>query len=501
MRDEMYRRPTVTIAGAGDEIVLDGIGEGFTLKPGSTGLGTAPRELTMADLASGGAVLRHRRSQAREVFLPIDVHHGYGPEAYAMLEDSRRRLERLCDGEVEIRVETKDGARSAVGYLKEGLEGDFSTAVVNRFRMTLGLVFSCPDPWWYGQPREVATRINALRKPLVTAHGVEAVRRNLFPSSGVEYGRSRFARFIDVDTQVFSTTNDAKSGDSALRVDVVEGSGTPHVLTPTCPAPVGSVVELAMEVKASPEVTHVRMTAYERDGVAGTLYYLGESALIPVSGEFSRVSWRTPVTRRENLRFRVELFRDDGSGRVDAPPGSWIVLDEFIAEVGQVGPFFDGDTPDTATVTHEWEGDPGQSASVRRVDRSDIQPTPFFPVVLSDSTIQGAHVLEVHGDAEVWPTWTIDGPGEDLLIQNDVTGERIFISGEFGEQVTVVTRPQEQDVFSMSSDRGGLWDRVSLDSVLFPLQPGENRIRMSMVNAKPSSAVTLSYRERYRAGH
>ena len=500
MRDEMYRRPTVTIAGAGDEIVLDGIGEGFTLKPGSTGLGTAPRELTMADLASGGAVLRHRRSQVREVFLPIDVHHGYGPEAYAMLEDSRRRLERLCDGEVEIRVETKDGARSAVGYLKEGLEGDFSTAVVNRFRMTLGLVFSCPDPWWYGLPREVSTRINALRKPLVTADGAEAVRRNLVLNPGIEYGRAGFGHFSGADAQALSTTNDAKSGDSALRVDAVEGSGTPHVLTPRFPAPVGSVVELAVEVKASPDVTHVVLSVYDSDGATGIMYPLGSSQPMPVSGVFSRVVFRPPVTRRPYLLFQVQMFRDDGSGRVDATAGSWIVLDEFIAEVGQVGEFFDGDTPDTATVTHEWEGAPGQSPSVRAYT-GEAPPTPFFPVVLSDSTIQGAHVLEVHGDAEVWPTWTITGPGEDLLIQNDVTGERIFISGEFGEQVTVVTRPQEQDVFSLSSDRGGLWDRVSLDSVLFPLQPGENRIRMSMVNAKPSSAVTLSYRERYRAGH
>ena len=494
----MYKRPIVTLVGNGDSITLDGLGDGFTLKPGSTGLGMAPVESTRSPLASGGSVTRHRRDLERDIVLPVDV---WAP-TYGELEVMRRRLENLCAADVvEIRVESAVlGVRSAFAEYESGLEGEFAWAT-GRTGQTVALTFSCPDPWWYGVPREVSTRINALRKPLVTAHGVEAARRNLFPNPGVEYGRAGFVRFIDADAQVLSTTNDAKSGDSALRVDAVEGSGTPHVLIPQFSAPVGSVVELAMEVKASPEVTHVRLTAYERDGVAGTLYYLGQSALIPVSGEFSRVSWRTPMTRRENLRFRVELFRDDGSGRVDAPAGSWIVLDEFIAEVGQVGQFFDGDTPDTATVSHEWEGAAGQSPSVRRVDRSGIQPTPFFPVVLSDSTIQGAHVLEVHGDAEVWPTWTITGPGEDLLIQNDVTGERIFISGEFGEQVTVVTRPQEQDVFSLSSDRGGLWDRVSLDSVLFPLQPGENRVRMSMVNAKPSSAVTLSYRERYRAGH
>lgn len=491
----------VEIVSPSGAITLDG--ERFKLLDGVIGLGVADVEHATHALASGGSVHRHSRFVEGEMFLPLSL-KGKSP---AELYERRRELEAVIlpsVGQVlEVRVTTVHTGEVRSRFVRhaKGLNYTLGGQDSHFTWQKIGLSLTYVDPWWYGAPREVSTRINALRKPLVTAHGAEAARRNLFPNPGVEYGRAGFVRFIDADAQVLSTTNDAKSGDSALRVDAVEGSGTPHVLIPQFSAPVGSVVELAMEVKASPEVTHVRLTAYERDGVAGTLYYLGQSALIPVSGEFSRVSWRTPVTRRETLRFRVELFRDDGSGRVDAPPGSWIVLDEFIAEIGQVGQFFDGDTPDTATVTHEWEGTPGNSSSVRRVDHSDIQLTPFFPVVLSDSTIQGAHVLEVHGDAEVWPTWTIDGPGEDLLIQNDVTGERIFISGDFGEQVTVVTRPQEQDVFSLSSDRGGLWDRVSLDSVLFPLQPGENRIRMSMVNAKPSSAVTLSYRERYRAGH
>ena len=493
----MYKRPIVTLVGNGDSITLDGLGDGFTLKPGSTGLGLAPVESTRAPLASGGAVTRHRRDAVRDIVLPVDV---WAP-TYGELELMRRRLEHVCSaGVVEIRLYSEvAGVRSVFAEYESGLEGEFAWAT-GRTGQTIPLTFSCPDPWWYGQPREVSTRINALRKPLVSADGVEAARRNLVLNPGIEYGRAGFGYFRGTDAQVLSTTNDAKSGDSALRVDVVEGSGTPHVLTPRFPAPVGSVVELAVEVKASPDVTHVVLSAYDSDGATSIMYPLGSSQPMSVSGDFSRVVFRPPVTRRPYLLFQVQMFRDDGSGRVDAPAGSWIVLDEFIAEVGQVGEFFDGDTPDTATVTHEWEGAPGQSPSVRAYT-GEAPPTPFFPVVLSDSTIQGAHVLEVHGDAEVWPTWTITGPGEDLLIQNDVTGERIFISGEFGEQVTVVTRPQEQDVFSLSSDRGGLWDRVSLDSVLFPLQPGENQVRMSMVNAKPSSAVTLSYRERYRAGH
>lgn len=485
----MYKRPIVTLVGNGDSITLDGLGDGFTLKPGSTGLGLAPVESTRAPLASGGALTRHRRDLERDIVLPVDV---WAP-TYGELEVMRRRLENLCAADVvEIRVESAVlGVRSAFAEYEGGLEGEFAWAT-GRTGQTVALTFSCPDPWWYGVPREVATRINALRKPLVLSEAVEATRRNLFPNPGMEYGRQGFT-----SSSIVSLSNDAFSGSSALKVEGL--GGTPTVWMPWTAVAAGSVLAAGAQVKVSPGVTHVRVLFTEGSGNWSTT--LGTEAFIPVSGAWTRITHTAPAASGQPVKVLFSLHREDAGSFVKPDPGEWAVFDEFILEESaEVGEFFDGDTPDTQSVRHEWEGAPGQSPSVR-VYTGETPPTPFFPVVLSDSTIQGAHVLEVHGDAEVWPTWTIDGPGEDLLIQNDVTGERIFISGDFGEQVTVVTRPQEQDIFSMFSDRGGLWDRVSLDSVLFPLQPGENRVRMSMVNAKPSSAVTLSYRERYRAGH
>ena len=124
---------------------------------------------------------------------------------------------------------------------------------------------------------------------------------------------------------------------------------------------------------------------------------------------------------------------------------------------------------------------------------------PFFPVVLASSTVAGAYQLEVSGDAPAWPVWEIVGPGEDLLIESVDTGEQIFIEGEFGEVVTIDTRAG--DIYSASFAQGELWNRVSIESVLFPLQPGSNNIRMTMVNARPDSEVRLRYREVFRAGH
>lgn len=164
----MYRRPIITLAGGGDEVTLDGVGQGYTLKPGSTGLGLAPVEITATDLAAGGAVVRHRRKTVREIFLPIDVHLGTGVNEYGDLEVQRRRLEQICSGEVSIQVQGASSTRTAVGYLTAGLGGDFSTASVNTTRMSLGLTFACHDPSFYGTERGREWGLSSVIKPYWT---------------------------------------------------------------------------------------------------------------------------------------------------------------------------------------------------------------------------------------------------------------------------------------------------------------------------------------------
>lgn len=124
---------------------------------------------------------------------------------------------------------------------------------------------------------------------------------------------------------------------------------------------------------------------------------------------------------------------------------------------------------------------------------------PFFPVILASSTVEGAYVLDIQGDAEAWPIWEVTGPGEDLLIEDVIHDRRIFIKGEFGETVTLDARAG--DIFSDTFTRGELWNRASIDTDLFALTPGRNRIKITMVNARPESVVRLRYRETWRAGH
>lgn len=125
---------------------------------------------------------------------------------------------------------------------------------------------------------------------------------------------------------------------------------------------------------------------------------------------------------------------------------------------------------------------------------------PFFPVMLASSTVDGAYQLFIRGDAPAWPIWEVTGPGEDLKIENTETGDSIFIEGPFTEPVIVDTRPEVDDIFTGDLVDGELWERVADDYVMFPLQPGKNSVRVSMVNARPDSHVNLKYSETWLAG-
>lgn len=125
---------------------------------------------------------------------------------------------------------------------------------------------------------------------------------------------------------------------------------------------------------------------------------------------------------------------------------------------------------------------------------------PFFPVMLSSSTVDGAYELSISGDANAWPIWEVHGPGEDLLIQHMGTKERIFISGEFRQPVTIDARPTVADIYAGTAQDWEIWQRVADDFSLFPLTPGVNRVKITMVNARPDSYVKLRYAETWQTG-
>lgn len=115
--------------------------------------------------------------------------------------------------------------------------------------------------------------------------------------------------------------------------------------------------------------------------------------------------------------------------------------------------------------------------------------SPFFPVVLSQSSVQDQFTLEISGDGEVFPTWVVSGPGTDLTLSNG--DETLTINHTFkaGEGITIDTE--------LRRTTPDLLSKVPLSSRFFSLRPGANQIKATMVGASPDSSITGIYREKY----
>lgn len=137
------------------------------------------------------------------------------------------------------------------------------------------------------------------------------------------------------------------------------------------------------------------------------------------------------------------------------------------------------------------------------LERSSVERAPFLPIVLAPSVINGSYELKIQGDNDVWPVWEIEGPGEDLLLDNKTTGELFFMEGEFKDNVTIDAKNME--LSSPGLTNGELWDRVPATyqgkaNLPFKLSPGVNNVVISIVSADRNTRVTLRYREVWRSG-
>src|SRR5699024_11285528 len=111
-------------------------------------------------------------------------------------------------------------------------------------------------------------------------------------------------------------------------------------------------------------------------------------------------------------RVRFDSQSVTTGSRIDLRNIVFAVADTEAEALEQVETYFDGDTPDV----------------VDEVSREGSYSFPFFPVFLSDSTVQGGHELTVEGDAPVWPVWEITGPGREDRKSTRLNSSHVSIS-------------------------------------------------------------------------
>jgi len=222
--------------------------------------------------------------------------------------------------------------------------------------------------------------------------------------------------------------------------------------------------------------------------------------------EWTHIVVEEPQQQSGNRRIRFEFSARFGAITGSIPVESVSYVDGAVLTDAQSPvDYWDGDS-DVPGYAASWEGAPHASASHLHTipaPAEDVLAVPFGTMRLSESTVQGSRRVEIAGDADAEAVLIIDGPGEDLEVVNETTSQRIFITGDIDETLTIDSRGGWQDIYSDSMRDGEWWARVNEDAPeeLITLRPGQNLIRVTMVNAHRQSKVRLLYRETYRAGH
>lgn len=118
---------------------------------------------------------------------------------------------------------------------------------------------------------------------------------------------------------------------------------------------------------------------------------------------------------------------------------------------------------------------------------------PFFPLKLGASEASDSVSVVNDGQVEVWPVWSITGPGT-FSASNDSLGEEWVLEHELGggEIVTIDTRPGIKTV--VSSSAGDLFGALTDTSNLWPLGVGSNQVTLTVSGADEESRLVLSWR-------
>ncbi len=122
---------------------------------------------------------------------------------------------------------------------------------------------------------------------------------------------------------------------------------------------------------------------------------------------------------------------------------------------------------------------------------------PMPPLRVTSSAIFADVTVANDGDVESWPVWTINGPGSLIVIENFDTFKKIDlpVSLSLGESIAIDTRPNIKTV--VKNDGTNLFPSLTSDSSLWPLQRGNNGVRVTMNGANASSSVVLSFYPRF----
>lgn len=118
--------------------------------------------------------------------------------------------------------------------------------------------------------------------------------------------------------------------------------------------------------------------------------------------------------------------------------------------------------------------------------------------IITGGNAIGNAVVNNPGQVEVWPTWTIDGPGQAVVgVGDHVT----YVQGlAAGERLVITTNPQESDVRDGNGTRA--WDRLGALYDFAPVPPGDSvTMTAQLIGGGPGSNIRLEIPALYLAAY
>jgi hypothetical protein len=177
----------------------------------------------------------------------------------------------------------------------------------------------------------------------------------------------------------------------------------------------------------------------------------------------------------------------EGDESLDAAGERWCIN---AITLGVPSPYWIG-----AEVSHGWKAS------------SSTTFFPVLPLTVGASQVLGEAVVTNPGDDVAFPVWTITGPATAISLTNThadpISGgtvvQELGLTRTITGADTIVIDTRERRQTALLNGTTNLWPDLSDDSVMWPLEEGDNALNLVVDGSTSATSVSMTYQPRYLA--
>lgn len=118
-----------------------------------------------------------------------------------------------------------------------------------------------------------------------------------------------------------------------------------------------------------------------------------------------------------------------------------------------------------------------------------------FPVMFGANSFTGQTSATNDGDIGAWPTIVIYGPIQRPRITNVTTGQSIELDVNLATGSDTCIISYDQDSLEISASNVNKYGKLTTDSTLFKIEPGQNDFTLTGQSIGSGAYATISFRD------